>query len=110
RAIWNTFQTGAPLSYRGQFYKHTLMLPHFKPGPIDHPQIPIYLAGVNKGLMRVAGELCEGFHVHPFHSAKYVKEVVRPQVAAGAARSQRAASDVVLAAGVFTITGPDEAT
>jgi probable F420-dependent oxidoreductase len=110
RAIWNTFQTGAPLEYRGRFYKHTLMLPFFNPGRIEHPHIPIYVAGVNKGLMRLAGELCEGFHVHPLHSVKYLKEIVRPQVAAGAARAQRSASDVVLAAGVFTITGPDEAT
>jgi len=110
RAIWNSFQTGAPLNYRGQFYKHTLMLPLFNPGPIEHPRIPIYLAGVNKGLMRLAGELCEGFHVHPFHSVKYLNEIIRPQIAAGAARAQRSAADVVLAAGVFTITGPDEAT
>jgi probable F420-dependent oxidoreductase len=110
RAIWHTFQTGVPLNYRGQFYKHTLMLPLFNPGPIEHPLIPIYLAGVNKGLMRLAGELCEGFHVHPFHSVKYLNEIIRPQVAIGAARAQRSAADVVLAVGVFTITGPDEAT
>lgn len=109
RAIWDSWQTGAKLDYHGRFYQHTLMTPFFNPGPIEHPRIPIYIAGVNEGLARLAGEICDGFHVHPFHSVKYVNEVVRPQVAAGAARAGRDAADVVLASSVFIITGPDEA-
>src|SRR5262245_48237198 len=79
RAIWHSWQTGAKLDYRGTFYEHSLMTPFFNPGPIEHPHIPIYIAGVNERLARLAGEICEGFHVHPFHSVKYVNEVVRPQ-------------------------------
>jgi probable F420-dependent oxidoreductase len=105
RAIWHSWQTGAKLDYRGQFYQHTLMTPFFDPGPIPQPHIPIYIAGVNEGLARLAGELCEGFHVHPFHSIKYIDEVVRPQVALGAERSGRRATDVVLASSAFVITG-----
>jgi probable F420-dependent oxidoreductase len=109
RAIWNTWQTGAKLDYHGRFYTHTLMTPFFNPGPLADPHIPIYIAGVNEGLARLAGECCEGFHVHPFHSVKYIDEVLRPQVAAGAARAGRSAADVVLASSAFVITGPDEA-
>jgi probable F420-dependent oxidoreductase len=105
RAIWAAWQSGAKLDYRGQFYSHTLMTPFFSPGPIAHPHVPIYIAGVNEGLARLAGELCEGFHVHPFHSVKYINEVIRPQVAAGAERAARALADVVLASSVFVITG-----
>ena len=47
RAIWSTFQTGARPSYEGRFYRFTLINDFFNPGPIDHPDIPIYLAGVN---------------------------------------------------------------
>ncbi|MBO9381581.1 MAG: TIGR03617 family F420-dependent LLM class oxidoreductase, partial [Roseiflexus sp.] len=75
RAIWQAFQTGGKLDYRGQFYNHTLMSPFFNPGPITHPHIPIYIAGVNEGLARLAGELCDGFHVHPFHSVKYINDI-----------------------------------
>jgi probable F420-dependent oxidoreductase len=110
RAIWNSWQTGAKLDYRGQFYQHTLMTPFFDPGPIAQPQIPIYIAGVNEGLARLAGELCEGFHVHPFHSVKYINEIVRPQVALGAERGGRMGADVILASSVFVITGKDQAT
>ncbi|MCS6840577.1 MAG: TIGR03617 family F420-dependent LLM class oxidoreductase [Roseiflexus sp.] len=109
RAIWQAFQTGGKLDYRGQFYNHTLMSPFFNPGPIADPYIPIYIAGVNEGLARLAGELCDGFHVHPFHSVKYINEIVRPQVAAGAAKAGRDPSQVSLTSSVFLITGPDEA-
>ncbi|MBK9709941.1 MAG: TIGR03617 family F420-dependent LLM class oxidoreductase [Kouleothrix sp.] len=109
RAIWQSWQAGERLSYQGQFYQHTLMTPFFNPGPIANPRIPIYIAGVNEGLARLAGETCDGFHVHPFHSVKYIKEVVRPQVAAGAERAGRSPADVALVSSVFAITGPNEA-
>ena len=47
RAIWSTFQTGARPRYEGRFYRFTLINDFFNPGPIDNPDIPIYLAGVN---------------------------------------------------------------
>jgi probable F420-dependent oxidoreductase len=104
RAIWEAWQSGGRLDYRGRFYTHTLMSPFFNPGPIADPHIPIYIAG----LARLAGELCEGFHVHPFHSPEYLRTVVRPQVAAGAARAGRSSGDVALASSVFVVTGVDE--
>src|SRR3712207_4136983 len=108
RAIWDSWQTGAKLDYHGQFYQHTLMTPFFNPGPIADPRIPIYIAGVNQGLARLAGEVCDGFHVHPLHSVKYIDEIVRPQIAAGAARAGRAASEVALISSAFAITGPNQ--
>jgi probable F420-dependent oxidoreductase len=108
RAIWVAFQTEGPLDYRGEFYRHTLLTPFFNPGPIEDPGIPIYIAGVNTGLARLAGGLCDGFHVHPFHSPEYVREVVAPAIAEGAAEEQRTADDVEVAASVFVISGNDE--
>gem|GEM_PF-367068 len=75
RAIWHCWQTGGKLDYRGQYYQHTLMTPFFSPGPIAHPDIPIYIAGVNTGLAHLAGEVCDGFHAHPLTSARYLREV-----------------------------------
>jgi probable F420-dependent oxidoreductase len=110
RAIWVAFQTEGPLDHRGEFYRHTLLTPFFNPGPIENPGIPVHIAGVNTGLARLAGELCDGFHVHPFHSPEYVGEVVTPAIAEGAAEGQRtaAAADVEVTASVFVITGNDE--
>jgi probable F420-dependent oxidoreductase len=105
RAIWGSFQNEGSLKYEGEFYKHTLMTPFFNPGPIEHPEIPVYIAGVNTRLARLAGKLCDGFHVHPFHTPEYVRQVVEPAVKAGAEAEGRAPSDVEFATSVFVITG-----
>jgi probable F420-dependent oxidoreductase len=110
RAIWHSWQTGERLNYRGAHYQHTLMTPFFSPGPIDHPHIPIYIAGVNVGLAQLAGELCDGFHGHPLTSPKYLREVLRPQIAAGAQQAGRDPSACIFAGSTFVITGPDAAT
>lgn len=109
RAIWHSFQTSAPLHYQGEFYHHTLMTPFFNPGPIEHPDIPVAIAGVNSGLARLAGEVCEGFHVHPFHSVRYVQQIVRPALAEGAAKAARNLDAIELVTSVFVITGRNAA-
>jgi probable F420-dependent oxidoreductase len=107
RAIWGTFQTGETLQFEGQYYRHTLMTPFFNPGPIEHPDVPIYVAGVNTGLARLAGEICDGFHVHPFHSPEYVSKTVKPAIAEGARKEGRDPGDIELATSVFVITGEE---
>lgn len=108
RAIWDSWQTGKRLNVRGRFYKLTLMTDFFNPGPIAHPHIPIFIAGVNRGLITLAGELCEGFHVHPFHSARYLKDVFLPTLEEGLRKGGRHRQDIQLASTVFVITGQNE--
>ncbi len=108
RAIWASWQNGTKLDFRGQFYTFTLMTPFFQPPPIAHPRIPIFIAAVNPFMARLAGELCDGLHVHPFHSVKYLKEILVPAVEEGLRRSGRKRTDIQLAAPVFTITGETE--
>jgi len=108
RVIWACWQSGTKLDFRGQFYTFTLMTPFFQPPPIAHPKIPIFIAGVNPYMARLAGELCDGLHVHPFHSAKYLREVLVPAVEEGLRRSGRKRTDIQLAASVFTIMGDTE--
>ena len=105
RAIWDSFQTEGPLSFEGEFYRHTLMTPFFNPGPIEHPEIPVYIAGVNTRLATLAGELCDGFHVHPFHSPEYVRRTVKPAITVGAEREGRDPAEIELATSVFVVTG-----
>ncbi|MCA1730173.1 MAG: TIGR03617 family F420-dependent LLM class oxidoreductase [Actinobacteria bacterium] len=108
RAIWHAFQTEGSLDYEGEFYRHTLMTPFFNPGPIEHPEIPVYIAGVNTRLASLAGELCDGFHVHPFHTLEYVRQIVKPAIAEGAKKEKRSPENVELATSVFVITGENE--
>ncbi len=105
RAIWNSFQNSAPLRYRGEHYRFSLMTPFFSPGAIEHPNVPIYVAGVNEHLCRLAGELCQGFHVHPFHSVRYLKEQVIPNIERGAQKAGRSRADCALSCAIFVVTG-----
>ena len=105
RAIWDCWQHGTPLSYTAKFYNLSLMTPFFSPGAIGHSRPPIYIAGVNPHMCRLAGELCDGFHVHPLHSVKYLREAVIPHVEEGARRAGRPRSAVTLFAPVFVVTG-----
>ncbi len=109
RALWRCWQTGEPLSFRGEHYHLSLMTPFFNPGPIDHPEIPIYLAGVNTALCRLAGEIADGLHAHPYHTERYLREVVEPAVSAGAAQAGRSRADVRISVTAFAVTSPDEA-
>ena len=109
RAIWNTFQTDERPRYEGEFYQFRLMNPFFNPGPVEKPDIPIYLAGLNPRMARAAGEVANGFHVHPMHSRSYLAEVVLPAIAEGARMEGRSADDVELYAPVFAVWGETEA-
>lgn len=108
RAIWDCWQNGTPLNFKGQFYTFNLMPPAFSPGPIAHPRVPIYIAGVNPYICRLAGELCEGFHAHPFHSAKYLREAVLPQIEQGARKAGRSRKDVTVVTSAFVIMGDSQ--
>lgn len=108
RSFWRTWQHGEKLNYRGEYYKLTLMSPFFNPGPIQHPDIPIYIAGVNTGLARLAGEAADGFHVHPFHTRRYLQEVLLPSIAQGAARNHRQPAEVKISTTAFVVTSPED--
>jgi probable F420-dependent oxidoreductase len=108
RAAWEAWQAGARPSFRGEFYRFTLMSPVFDPGPIDHPAIPVYLAGVGAGMTRLAGEVADGLIVHPLHSRAYLADVVLPAVADGARSAGRDAAAVTIAGSVITATTDEE--
>jgi len=108
RAFWHTWQTGERLNFRGEYYKLTLMSPFFNPGPIEHPEIPIFIAGVNTGLARLAGEVADGFLVHPFHTVRYLREVLLLAIEKGAAKANRTRDDVQIMLTAFVITDEQE--
>ncbi len=108
RAFWQAWQTGERLNFRGEYYKLTLMSPFFNPGPIRYPDIPIYIAGVNTGLARLAGETANGFHAHPLNSKRYLQEVIIPAIRDGREKFGREREDVALSVTAFVVTSPAE--
>lgn len=108
RAIWDTWQNAVPLKYEGEFYQFSLMTPFFNPGPIPNPRIPVYIAGVGPFLSKLAGETCQGFHVHPFHTTAYLDQIVLPNMREGAESAGRSLEDVERVTTVFVMTGRNE--
>ncbi len=96
RAIWDCWDGRAPLEFRGEFYRHTIMAPAFDPGPHPHGAPPIFLGGFGPRMIGVAGEVADGLIVHPFNTRRSIERIVQPALAEGAARAGRDAGDVEL--------------
>ena len=106
--IWNAWQTGTKVDFSSDNFTFNLMPPFFNPGPIDHPDIKVYISAVNTNMLGVAGEVCDGVLIHGFSTHKYTQEYILPQIARGAARSGRTLEDIEVTAGGFIVTGRDE--
>jgi probable F420-dependent oxidoreductase len=109
RAIWESWNQGTQLDFRGDFYSHTLMTPFFSPGPNPHGDARIFLAGVGERMTQVAGEVADGFLCHPFTTRQYLDEVTLPNLAKGRTKAGKALDDFQLAGSMFVVTGRDEA-
>lgn len=88
RAIWHSWASGMPLAFDGQFYRHTLMTPFFNPGPNEHGNPPIWVAGLGPAMTKVAGRVADGFFAHPFTTPAYLREVTLPALASGRRESE----------------------
>jgi len=107
RAIWECWQNHTRLNFQGEFFKLNLMTPFFSPEPHEYHRIPIFVAGVNPRMCQLAGELCEGFHAHPLHSARYLKERVLPNIEIGLAKGGRERRSMEVSSSIFVIPTDD---
>jgi probable F420-dependent oxidoreductase len=96
RAIWASWNDGAPLDFRGEFYTHTLMTPLFTPKPHAFGPPRVFLAAVGPGMTEVAGEVADGVITHGFSSPRYVRDVTLPALERGLEKSGRTRADVEL--------------
>jgi len=108
RAFWRNWQENERLSFSGEYYQINLTSPFFVPAAHAYADIPVYIAGVNVGLAKLAGEAAQGFHTHPFHSPAYLQEVIVPQITAGAEQAGRSREDVQVVAHAFVVTNDVE--
>ena len=82
----------APMLYNGE-----------RIGDGSDPKVDI--AAVNPWMLRMAGEVADGVHVHPLGEPGYLARHVVPNVAAGAEKSNRSPSDLAVIVPVMTIVG-----
>ena len=107
-AIWDAWEQGAALDFRGDFYTHTRMIPAFDPGPNRFGRPPVFTAGVGPEMTAVAGEVADGFLVHPVNSRRSLLELTLPALERGAQRSGRALDDLEIVCVTIIVTGRDE--
>ncbi len=111
RAIWDTWENGTPLNFRGDFYTHTLMTPFFTPDRADlagYGTPKIFLAGVGELMTEVAGEVCDGFLCHGFTTEKYLREVTLPALERGRAKAGKTMEGFEVVGPSFIVTGNSE--
>ncbi|MDH4075087.1 MAG: TIGR03617 family F420-dependent LLM class oxidoreductase, partial [Acidimicrobiia bacterium] len=108
RAIWDSWNNGTKLDFRGDFYQHTLMTPFFNPGPNPHGNPKIFLAGVGRLMTEVAGEVADGFICHGFTTERFLREVTIPALAAGRAKAGKTMEGFEIVGPSFVVTGNNE--
>lgn len=96
---------GAPLEHHGEFYELTFITPQWSPGKIDVPDPKVDVAAVNPWMLRMAGKVADGVHIHPIGEPGYLRRHVLPNVAAGAKAAARSTDDIDLIVPVMTIVG-----
>jgi len=108
KEIWRCWGDGSRLDFRGEFYQHTLMTPMFSPGPNPFGPPPIFLAGVGPRMTEVAGEVADGFFLHPLNTVKSVDEVTLPALERGLERSDRKRGALKLSFQIMLASGAND--
>ena len=96
---------GAALDHHGEFYELTFLTPQWSPGPIAYPAPAVDIAAVNPWMLRMAGEVADGVHIHPIGEPGYLRRTAVPQIAAGAAAAGRDPADIALIVPVMCVVG-----
>ena len=109
KAIFHSFQTGERLNFEGQHYCFTKLQPFFNPGPIEHPDIPIFCGAVGPAMTKMVGRIADGMITHPTNSPpEYIRQVCLPRLQAGFEQSGRDGKQFALMIGPLTATGKNE--
>lgn len=110
RACIRAFRGDEKLYHAGPFYNLSLMPAQWSPARHPYTDVKVDIAAVGPYMLRVAGEVADGVHVHPMHSMPYIKNRLLPAVAEGAERAGRSLDDLALMIPVLAIPGdsPEE--
>lgn len=107
RRSWEYLSTGKSARLEGQHYR-------FDPPPVNpwgsrelaRPQIPIYLAAMGPAMLELCGRKADGWLGY-FATPKFLEELVKPKIAAGAAKAGRDLSDIDLCVENICCVHPD---
>ena len=105
KACLKAFRREGPLQHDGRYYKMNLLTEQWTPPRHAFEDVKVDISAVGPIMLRVAGEVADGVHVHPMHSMHYIKNRLLPGVAEGAKRAGRDAKDVDLIVPVIVAAG-----
>ncbi|MEM7273100.1 MAG: TIGR03617 family F420-dependent LLM class oxidoreductase [Actinomycetota bacterium] len=110
KACFRAFRREERLAHDGPYYRLSLLPGQWAPPAHDFGDIKVDISAVGPYMVRAAGEVADGIHVHPLHSMHYIEHRLLPQVAEGAARVGRSPDEVDLIIPVFAVPGdtPEE--
>jgi probable F420-dependent oxidoreductase len=108
KAIFDTWEGKAKLDFRGEFYRHTLMIPAFDPGPNPFGPPPVFIGGFGPRMTEAAGEVGDGFIAHPFTSRRSLLENTLPALERGLAKKGRRREEIEIICSTLTVTASDE--
>lgn len=108
KACLRAFRGEEKLDHEGPYYNLNLLPAQWAPGRHDYEDVKIDISAVGPYMCRIAGELCDGLHVHPMHSQHYLEHRLLPEVERGAKRAGRSLVDIDLIVPVFAIAGDSE--
>ncbi|MAJ58906.1 MAG: LLM class F420-dependent oxidoreductase [bacterium TMED88] len=104
KAIFDAWEGNSRLDFRGEFYRHTIMIPAFDPGPNPFGPPPIFTGGFGPLMTAVAGEVADGFIAHPFNSRESLLKNMMPALDEGLSRSGRRRKDLEIICATLTVT------
>lgn len=93
-AIWDTWEHGRRLDFRGDFYEHTVTRAMFIPPRHPYRRPEVHLAAVGPLMTRVTGSVADGLLCHSFTTADYLRDVTLPNLRAAAQAAGRPADAV----------------
>jgi len=108
KEIWRCWQTRERLDFRGEFYQHTLMTPVFSPAQNEYGGPPIFLAGVGPRMTEIAGEVADGFFVHPFNTHESFRRLTFPALERGLAASGRSRESIEISSQLMICSGTSD--
>lgn len=110
RLIMQGANAGEPIRYEGTY--HDIDIKGWaRPHPALRETVPIYVAAVQEGMARMAGDVADGLLGHLICSVRWIEEVVIPNFELGLSRSgrDRSALDFVPGMCVAISDGDDAA-
>jgi probable F420-dependent oxidoreductase len=107
KACFSGFRSGT-LDHHGEFYDLDFITPQWSPGQIEQPDPKVDIAAVNPWMLRMAGEVADGVHIHPLGEPGYINRHALPNIAEGAAKAGRSPSDIAVIVPEMTIVGESD--